>query len=36
MIYTLGMDIGSTYTKAILIDENRTILGRDLSQATEH
>jgi predicted CoA-substrate-specific enzyme activase len=28
MIHTAGIDIGSTYTKAIVIDENGTIVGR--------
>lgn len=27
---TAGIDVGSTYTKAIIINENREILGRDL------
>ncbi len=30
MTITAGIDIGSTYTKAIIIDEGREILGRDL------
>ncbi|MCH7603936.1 MAG: 2-hydroxyglutaryl-CoA dehydratase [Planctomycetes bacterium] len=30
MTFTVGIDIGSTYTKAIIIDEKRTILSRDL------
>lgn len=30
MTITAGLDIGSTYTKAIIIDEDRTILAQDL------
>ncbi len=30
MTITVGIDIGSTYTKAIIIDEARTILARDM------
>jgi predicted CoA-substrate-specific enzyme activase len=29
MTITAGIDVGSTYTKAIIIDDDRTILGRD-------
>lgn len=30
MRYTAGIDVGSTYTKAIIIDEHREIVGRDI------
>ncbi len=30
MVVTAGIDIGSTYAKAILLDENKKILGSDL------
>ena len=30
MIITAGIDVGSTYTKAIILDEDRQVLGRDL------
>lgn len=30
MTVTAGIDVGSTYTKAIIIDQDRKILGRDL------
>lgn len=30
MTITAGIDVGSTYTKAILVDENHNILGRSL------
>ena len=28
--YAAGVDVGSTQTKAVVIDENRTIVGRAL------
>ncbi|HEM46047.1 MAG TPA: hypothetical protein ENO23_03280, partial [Alphaproteobacteria bacterium] len=28
MTYTSGVDVGSTYTKAVVIDEERRIVGR--------
>jgi len=31
MIYTSGVDVGSTQTKAVIIDENRKIVGRALN-----
>lgn len=30
MIYTCGVDVGSTQTKAVIIDENRNVVGRAL------
>ncbi len=30
MTITAGIDVGSTYTKAIIIDADRTVLGRDV------
>ncbi len=30
MIYTVGIDVGSTYTKALILDENNRIAGRGL------
>jgi predicted CoA-substrate-specific enzyme activase len=30
MIYTAGVDVGSTYTKAIVLDEERGIVGRSI------
>jgi len=30
MIYTSGVDVGSTYTKAIVLDEERRIVGRTM------
>ena len=30
MAYTAGVDVGSTQTKAVVIDENETIVGRAL------
>ena len=30
MTITVGIDVGSTYTKAIVINERRDILGRDI------
>ena len=30
MRYTAGIDIGSTYTKALLLDEHHVIVGRAL------
>ncbi len=30
MTFTAGIDVGSTYTKAIIIDENTEIVGREL------
>ena len=29
MIYTAGIDVGSTYTKALILNEEREILGFD-------
>ncbi|HJL58728.1 MAG TPA: BadF/BadG/BcrA/BcrD ATPase family protein, partial [Candidatus Thalassarchaeaceae archaeon] len=31
MIYTAGVDVGSTQTKAVIIDENLEIVGRALN-----
>lgn len=31
MTYTVGIDIGSTYTKAVVIDKDHTILGRTMN-----
>ena len=31
MILTGGIDIGSTYTKAVILDENNAVLGQDLT-----
>ena len=28
MSYTAGIDVGSTYTKVVIVDGNRIILGR--------
>ena len=28
MACTAGLDVGSTYTKAVIVDENNEILGR--------
>ncbi len=43
MAYAAGVDVGSTQTKAVIIDENKTIVGRALTdtganviQAAEH
>ena len=43
MAYAAGVDVGSTQTKAVVIDEDRTIVGRALIdtganvvQAAEH
>ncbi len=30
MSITAGIDVGSTYTKALIIDSERTILGKSL------
>ena len=30
MSITAGIDVGSTYTKAIILDQDRQVLGRDL------
>ena len=30
MVYTTGIDIGSTYTKCIILNESRQIVGRGL------
>jgi len=30
MIYAAGIDVGSTYTKAVILDENQTIVGRSM------
>ncbi len=32
MHYTLGLDVGSTYTKAVILDEKRTIIARAMRQ----
>ncbi len=31
MFYSAGVDVGSTQTKAVIIDENRKIVGRALT-----
>ena len=31
MIYTCGIDVGSTYTKAVIVDENGSICGQAMS-----
>ncbi len=31
MLYTAGVDVGSTQTKAIVLDENRNVIGRSLT-----
>ena len=30
MSYTAGIDVGSTYTKALVLDSNREIVGRSM------
>ena len=32
MTYTMGLDIGSTYTKAVILDSDRRIVGRYMQQ----
>ena len=32
MDYTLGLDVGSTYTKAVILDENKDILAHKMAQ----
>jgi (R)-2-hydroxyacyl-CoA dehydratese activating ATPase len=36
MAYAAGVDVGSTQTKAVLIDEARTIVGRALTDTGDN
>ena len=35
MSYAAGVDVGSTQTKAVIMDENRHIIGRSLGRRGE-
>ncbi|MFQ5676188.1 MAG: 2-hydroxyglutaryl-CoA dehydratase, partial [bacterium] len=30
MIYTLGLDVGSTYTKAVILDAEKNLVAREM------